>query len=68
MSDEIKVTPPELSLDEYVDLLPEDHRARRALKRLNDREDWLCCLEMAGVDNWSGFDYARDLRDGKERF
>lgn len=24
---------------------------------------WLECLESAGVDNWSGFDYARELLD-----
>jgi hypothetical protein len=22
---------------------------------------WLQCLEGAGVDNWSGYDYAREL-------
>jgi len=22
---------------------------------------WLQCLEAAGVDNWSGYDYAREL-------
>lgn len=22
---------------------------------------WLACLEDAGVDNWSGIDYAREL-------
>lgn len=22
---------------------------------------WLGCLENAGVDNWSGYDYAREL-------
>lgn len=22
---------------------------------------WLQCLEEAGVDNWSGIDYAKDL-------
>lgn len=22
---------------------------------------WLICLESAGIDNWSGYDYARQL-------
>ena len=27
---------------------------------------WLQCLEDAGVDNWQGYDYARDLwKEGK---
>ncbi len=24
--------------------------------------DWLACLENAGVDNWSGYEYALELR------
>lgn len=24
--------------------------------------DWLCCLEQAGVDNWCGYDEARDIQ------
>jgi len=24
--------------------------------------DWLACLENAGVDNWSGYDYAIELK------
>ena len=31
------------------------------LKELRDRILWLECLEEAGVDNWSGYDYAGDL-------
>ena len=30
---------------------------------LKDRNDWLCCLESAGVDNWSGFEHAQQLAD-----
>lgn len=26
---------------------------------------WLSCLEAAGVDNWDGYDFARDLMDGE---
>ena len=36
------------------------------LDRLNAREDWLTCLESAGVDNWSGIDFAYELRDGED--
>lgn len=24
--------------------------------------DWLNCLEIAGVDNWSGYDHAREIQ------
>lgn len=30
--------------------------------RLKDRDNWLTCLEAAGVDNWPGYDYAIELR------
>lgn len=26
-----------------------------------ERDEWLTALEHAGVDNWEGFDYAKDL-------
>ena len=29
--------------------------------QLKDREQWLRCLEGAGVDNWEGYDYACEL-------
>lgn len=29
---------------------------------LCERDEWLSYLESAGVDNWSGYDYARELR------
>jgi hypothetical protein len=32
-------------------------------KSLNRRANWLSCLESAGVDNWSGYSYAFDIRD-----
>ncbi|QNJ57452.1 hypothetical protein [Pseudomonas phage Waldo5] len=34
----------------------------------SDREDaaWLADLEAAGVDNWSGIDYAHELRSERE--
>lgn len=29
--------------------------------RLEDRDRWLCALEGAGVDNWDGWDEAKDM-------
>lgn len=26
-----------------------------------ERDAWLSCLEAAGVDNWEGWDYAREM-------
>lgn len=37
--------------------------SRKEYNRLKEREDWLQCLETAGVDNWSGIDEAYDLRE-----
>ena len=31
---------------------------------LLERDNWLNCLECAGVDNWEGYCYAIDIRDG----
>jgi len=30
-------------------------------KQLVDKSVWLGCLEAAGVDNWEGYGYAREL-------
>jgi hypothetical protein len=27
------------------------------------KDDWLSCLEQAGVDNWSGWDYAQEIKE-----
>lgn len=37
-----------------------------SLKEYNslcERNDWLNCLEAAGVDNWCGWDEAINIRD-----
>ena len=39
---------------------------REEYERLNKREEWLECLESAGVDNWCGWDYAMDILSGEE--
>ena len=31
-------------------------------KELVQRDNWLSCLEDAGVDNWIGYDFAIELR------
>ncbi len=31
-------------------------------KRLRSAAEWLKCLEDAGVDNWDGIDYAREMQ------
>ena len=34
------------------------------LREMEKREIFLSCLEQAGVDNWSGIDYAFKILDG----
>lgn len=36
-------------------------------EELKSRDIWLSCLENAGVDNWSGIDYAYDLHKEFEK-
>ncbi len=33
---------------------------------LLEDSNWLQCLENAGVDNWDGYDYARELQREQE--
>lgn len=34
---------------------------------LQEDSHWLSCLENAGVDNWDGYDYAREIfQEGEE--
>lgn len=33
------------------------------VEKLEERDNWLRCLEAAGVDNWEGYGIAIDLRD-----
>jgi hypothetical protein len=35
--------------------------SRREYEQLLKDSDWLSCLEAAGVDNWEGFDNAREM-------
>ncbi|NUR64373.1 MAG: hypothetical protein HOQ47_01320, partial [Streptomyces sp.] len=38
-------------------------KLRKRLAELEQRDEWLSCLEAAGVDNWSGYEHAISLRD-----
>lgn len=33
---------------------------------LEEDSEWLSCLESAGVDNWSGYDYAREMMNEED--
>lgn len=60
MSDEQR----EMTLEEWVNRLPEIHLAHRQYKELLEDQNRLRALEAAGVDNWDGYDYALDqLKD-----
>ena len=41
-------------------------RLHDKITELEKRDKWLRCLETAGVDNWEGCDYAKDLLDEDE--
>lgn len=38
--------------------------SKQEYENLKEDSAWLLCLESAGVDNWSGYDYARELYNG----
>ena len=35
------------------------------IRYLEKRNEWLCCLEACGVDNWCQYDVAMDMFEGK---
>lgn len=39
---------------------------QKQVEKLEKRDEWLSCLEQAGVDNWEGFGVAIDIRDGND--
>ena len=51
----------------YIDKFTEQKEINKKLGEVNDklkeRDNWLKCLEAAGVDNWEGYDIAQDMRD-----
>lgn len=46
---------------------PVEMVSARELRSLRKDADWLGWLEAAGVDNWQGIDYARELRRNDRR-
>lgn len=40
--------------------------SKREYDRLVKDSEWLSCLEAAGVDNWQGFDDARQIQQDLE--
>ena len=40
---------------------------KKEYKKLKANSRWLSCLEAAGVDNWEGYDYARELLKESEK-
>jgi len=38
---------------------------RERFEELNDCEDKLLAFEAAGVDNWSGYDFAMEILNGE---
>lgn len=44
----------------------DDAKLRARIAELEERDAWLSTLEAAGVDNWSGMDYAISLRNEDE--
>ena len=58
------------SMDYYIEKFEEQKKINQELckenEKLEERSDWLSCLESAGVDNWEGYDYAVDLSEEQE--
>jgi hypothetical protein len=46
---------------EYADYKLNEFKDSDGYHRLLADSDWLRCLQFAGVDNWEGYDYAKDL-------
>lgn len=45
----------EMTLEEIVNNLPENHKAKKEYKNLLEDSIFLDCLNGQGVDNWSGY-------------
>lgn len=51
----------EKAMREYADFAISEFRKSSEYMELLEESEWLMCLEQAGVDNWSGYDYAKEL-------
>lgn len=52
---------PEIINNHVFDCHDEIRKLKKEIARLEKLEDRLDALEAAGVDNWSGYDYAMEL-------
>lgn len=37
----------------------------KQIQELKERDEFLSCLEAAGIDNWDGYEYAVEISEGK---
>lgn len=67
-SDKEMVKMNEESMKYFAEKLEEEKGKNEVLQKqvekLEKRDEWLSCLEAAGVDNWGGYDIAINMRDG----
>ena len=40
---------------------------KKTFEKWQEEIEWLNCLRAAGVDNWDGLDYARELFGGEQK-
>jgi len=68
-SDKEMVKVNEESMNYFIEELEKEKVKNKILQKqieeLKKRDEWLSCLEAAGVDNWEGYDIAIDIRDSK---
>jgi len=55
-------------MNDYADRTKEEllvviQRQANIIGELQESQDWLDCLESAGVDNWCGYEYAQELAE-----
>ena len=68
-SDKEMVIVNQKSMEYYIDELNKEKAKTSVLEieieKLEKRDNFLCSLEAAGVDNWEGFDIAIDIMNGE---
>lgn len=50
-------------INENKMLKEEIEKLKKTIKSMEKDVRWLGCLEAAGVDNWSGYDFAHEIRE-----
>ena len=56
-----------MTVDEYTEASPVITMPLKRWQEIVKCLQWLEALEEAGVDNWSGIDYAYELFENRER-